>query len=383
MAMKHILTVDIGTGTQDIFLFREGLDLENGFKLVMPSPTMMVREKIQAATRLGEDILLTGVTMGGGPSHWAALTHLEQGHRVFATPEAARTFNDDLEWVEQEMGVKLISEDEAQSIENVRRITLQDFDLEAIRQAFSAFGIKLDLDGVGVAVFDHGAAPPDISDRKFRFDYLKRRIMEKNRLSAFAYPSEQVPEMLSRMRAVSASAVGLDCPLVLMDTAPAAVLGATLDPVAALRARSLIVNIGNMHTLAFRLGSSGIEGVFEHHTGFLDQARLDTLLGSFAAGTLTDEDVFNDHGHGALTIIPEPLSLEQEDFGVIVTGPRRSMMVESRHKYYFAAPYGDMMLTGCFGVLAAMAETIPLLQEPIRAALYGIGADKTPWDTEF
>jgi uncharacterized protein (DUF1786 family) len=42
MAMKHILTVDIGTGTQDIFLFREGLALENGFKLVMPSPTMMV-----------------------------------------------------------------------------------------------------------------------------------------------------------------------------------------------------------------------------------------------------------------------------------------------------------------------------------------------------
>ncbi|MCK5318639.1 MAG: hypothetical protein KAJ55_12045, partial [Anaerolineales bacterium] len=98
--MKHVLTVDIGTGTQDIFLFREGLDLENGLKLVMPSPTMMVREKIQEATRLGEDILLTGVTMGGGPSHWAAEAHLEQGHRVFATPDAAQTFNDDLEWVE-------------------------------------------------------------------------------------------------------------------------------------------------------------------------------------------------------------------------------------------------------------------------------------------
>jgi len=62
--MKYVLTVDIGTGTQDIFLFREGLILENGFKLVMPSPTMKVREKIQEATRLGEDILLTGVTMG-------------------------------------------------------------------------------------------------------------------------------------------------------------------------------------------------------------------------------------------------------------------------------------------------------------------------------
>ncbi len=380
--MKHVLTVDIGTGTQDIFLFREGLDLENGLKLVMPSPTMMVREKIQEATRLGEDILLTGVTMGGGPSHWAAETHLEQGHRVFATPESAKTFNDDLEWVEHEMGVILISEDEARSQENVRRITLQDFDLEAIRQAFSAFGVKLNLDGIGVAVFDHGAAPANVSDRKYRFDYLERRILEKNHLSAFAYPAEQVPEMLSRMHAVSTSAAGLDCPLVLMDTAPAAVLGATLDPVAAQQARSLIVNIGNMHTLAFRLGPHGIEGVFEHHTGLLDPARLDKLLELFAAGTLKSEDVFNDHGHGALTVIPEPLPLEEEDIRVIVTGPRRSMMAKSHLKYYFAAPFGDMMLTGCFGVLAAIADIDPSLQGPIRSALSGADSKSTPWDAD-
>ena len=382
MAMKHVLAVDIGTGTQDIFLFREGLNLENGLKLIMPSPTMMVREKIQEATRLGEDILLTGVTMGGGPSHWAAATQLEQGHRIFATPEAAQTFNDDLEWVEHEMGVQLISEDEALSLENVLRITLQDFDLEAIRQAFSAFGVKLDLAGVGVAVFDHGAAPPNTSDRKFRFDYLERRILEENRLSAFAYPAEQVPKTLTRMRAVSTSAAGLDCPLVLMDTAPAAVLGASLDPIAAQQARALIINIGNAHTLAFRLGPSGIEGVFEHHTGLLNHARLDTLLESFAAGTLKSEDVFNDHGHGALTIIPEPLPLEGENSNVIVTGPRRSMMLASRLKHYHAAPYGDMMLTGCFGILAAMADIIPSLQGAIHAALDGTGSENTPWDVD-
>ncbi|MCJ7567783.1 MAG: DUF1786 family protein, partial [Anaerolineales bacterium] len=219
--MKHVLTVDIGTGTQDIFLFREGLVLENGFKMVMPSPTMMVRQKIQEATRLGEDILLTGVTMGGGPSHWAAEIHLKQGHRVFATPEAAQTFNDDLEWVEHEMGVNLISEDEVQSQKNVRRITLKDFDLDGIQRAFAAFGVKLDPSGVGVAVFDHGTAPPNTSDRKFRFDYLKQRILEENSLSAFAYQAEHIPGALSRMRAVKISAANINCPLVLMDTAPA------------------------------------------------------------------------------------------------------------------------------------------------------------------
>jgi hypothetical protein len=112
----------------------------------------------------------------------------------------------------------------------------------------------------------------------------------------------------------------------------------------------------------------------------LDHARLDTLLESFAAGTLDSEDVFNDQGHGALTLIPEPLPLEGEDFDVIVTGPRRTMMLESRLKHYLAAPYGDMMLTGCFGILIAMAEIIPSLQDAIHTALYGAGSENSPWD---
>ena len=32
----RILTVDVGTGTQDVFLYDSDLDLENGYKLVMP-----------------------------------------------------------------------------------------------------------------------------------------------------------------------------------------------------------------------------------------------------------------------------------------------------------------------------------------------------------
>ncbi|MGD2161896.1 MAG: hypothetical protein PVG04_02290, partial [Anaerolineales bacterium] len=71
----QILTIDIGTGTQDIYLLRTGMSPENGLKLVMPSPTMLIHQRIQAATARGVDILLTGVTMGGGPSHWAAEDH--------------------------------------------------------------------------------------------------------------------------------------------------------------------------------------------------------------------------------------------------------------------------------------------------------------------
>ena len=94
-----ILTVDVGTGTQDIFLYNSRLDLENGFKLVVPSPTMMVHRRVKEATRRGQALLLTGVTMGGGPSHWAVRDHAKAGFQVYATPEAARTFDDNLEYV--------------------------------------------------------------------------------------------------------------------------------------------------------------------------------------------------------------------------------------------------------------------------------------------
>src|SRR3972149_7737343 len=107
-----ILTVDIGTGTQDIFLYDARLDLENGFKLVAPSPTMQVFRRLKEATRRGEAVLLSGVTMGGGPSQWAAEAHVRAGLPLYATPQAARSFNDDLEAV-QAMGVQGLSEEGA------------------------------------------------------------------------------------------------------------------------------------------------------------------------------------------------------------------------------------------------------------------------------
>ena len=68
-----ILTVDVGTGTQDIFLYDSRIDIENGFKLIVPSPTMIVHRRLRRATQCGEAVFLTGVTMGGGPSQWSSL----------------------------------------------------------------------------------------------------------------------------------------------------------------------------------------------------------------------------------------------------------------------------------------------------------------------
>jgi uncharacterized protein (DUF1786 family) len=387
-----ILTVDIGTGTQDIFLFDSSLSIENGFKLVLPSPTMMVRRRIQQATSGSSAIVLTGRQMGGGPSAWAAQEHARLGLPVFATPDAALTLDDDPTRVAA-LGVQIISEEEALLLpENVVRIESRDFDFELIASVFSRFGVQLkDLDCVAVAVFDHGAAPPGLSDRQFRFNYLDLRIRERNALTSFAFLSSQVPAEMSRLQSVAHCASSLGCPLIVMDTAPAAVLGATFDPIVAKVDRPLIVNIGNFHTLAFRLSHGLIEGLFEHHTGEIDAAKLEGYLRALAAGTLKHKDVFSDMGHGALIYPSIPLELGGGEFDVVVTGPRRGLLRPETNpatrqltpglRRYFAVPFGDMMLSGCFGLLAAAAELLPDAADVIQAALRGsTPSDLAPWD---
>lgn len=376
-----LLSIDIGTGTQDVLLFDTELSPENGYKMVLPSPTLMVKRHLNRAAKEQKDVLLTGCMMGGGPSGWGVKDALSAGARVYATPDAAKSFDDDLDEV-RAMGVTLVSPDEAARLPDaVERIEMRDLDLDALRQAFSAFDVRLnDLDAVCAAVFDHGNAPVGVSDRKFRFEYLERRIRAANRLSAFAYRSEEILPEMTRLKAVADSAISLPCPLLVMDTAPAAVLGATLDPAFQRHERNLVLNIGNMHTLAFRLGPAGIEGVFEHHSGFLDLPHLEELLRSFAAGSLTNEDVFKDHGHGALINCAEPLPMDNDDFNLIITGPRRGVMTGSALKPYFAAPYGDMMVCGCFGLVRAAANLLPELADPILACLEGRNAAKSPWE---
>ena len=105
-----ILCVDVGTGTQDILLYDSSKEIENNLKLVMPSPTLRVAQRVKAATQAREAIVLTGVMMGGGPCHWAVLDHVRAGCKAYATPEAARTFDDELEKVER-MGIRVVSEE--------------------------------------------------------------------------------------------------------------------------------------------------------------------------------------------------------------------------------------------------------------------------------
>jgi uncharacterized protein (DUF1786 family) len=346
----RILAVDVGTGTQDILFFESGKTIENCFKLIMPSPTVIIAERIKRATQRGQSIVLTGVTMGGGPCHWAARDHALLGYPVAVTPEAGRTFDDDLTMVEQ-MGFEIIDEAEAaRRAENpdLLHVELQDFDANAIITALRAFDVDPRVDALAIAAFDHGAAPPGYSDRRFRFDFIARTVQGNPVPSAFAYAAQDTPVDLTRLRAIASSSArylqlsGSDphAPLLLMDTGSAATLGSLEDPLVRQQRESIICNIGNFHTLAFHLVAGRIVGIFEHHTGEISKARLEELLVKLADGTLSNEEVFEDSGHGALVLHP-----------------------------YEAVPHGDMMISGCFGLLRALADHDPALAPLIEPSL--------------
>ena len=255
----RILTIDVGTGTQDILLFDSEQEIENCVKLVMPSPTAVVARQIRAATERGTPLLLDGVTMGGGPCHWAAMDHCGPAFTVYATPDAARTFDDDLEGVAS-MGITVVSEDEAAGLRG-RRAGRPCATSGSTRSTprCAPFGADDRFDALAVAVFDHGDAPPGYSDRIFRFDYLAERVRASADLPSSPSRATRSRRSLTRLQAVAAS-VDRPYPLLVMDTAPAAVLGALEDPAVAEQRRCMVANVGNFHCLAFRLEAGAIAG---------------------------------------------------------------------------------------------------------------------------
>jgi uncharacterized protein (DUF1786 family) len=356
----RILAIDVGTGTQDILAFDSDGPIENSPKLVMPSPTVRAERRIREATRTGRPVVVSGVLSGGGPCHWALGDHIRAGHPAYATAAAAQTFDDDLSRVEAD-GVIIVSDDEAATIDG-DQIDLRDLDLASIRTALDAFGAESTFDGLALGVLDHGAAPPDVSDRIFRFQHIERVLTETADVRAFAFLPQDLPPSLTRARSVL-DCVDIDVPTVFMDNGPAAALGALHDPLVARHARTFVLNVGNMHALGFILDGTRVDAVFEHHTGEITTERLAEMVDELSAGTLTSQAVFESKGHG----VHYPATPPFEVGTIAVTGPRRAAVLELLPDAHAAAPHGDMMLSGAFGLLDGFAYRVPEVREAVAA----------------
>src|SRR5213079_2712961 len=242
--------------------------------------------------------------------------------------------DDDLERVAA-MGIRIV--EEAFATNGGRRLELRDFYLPELIEALRAFGVSTAFDAVAVAVFDHGAAPPGISDRRFRFDYLREQVERGTGLDGFGFLASEIPGRMTRMQAVARTWTGSE-PLFLMDTGPAALVGALEDARVGELDQVIVANLGNFHTIAALLDGQRIAGLFEHHTGELTLEKLEGYLDGLANGTLSNQAVFDDMGHGALELGP----IAGPSAPLALTGPRRGLLERSRLRSHLAVPHGDM-----------------------------------------
>lgn len=340
-----ILTVDVGSGTQDIMLYDSSQNIENSIKMVMPSPTRIIAGRVKECKG---DIFINGETMGGGPVNKAIQNHLNKGHRVIMTENAARTVRDDLDYVKS-LGIEIVDENDVRPYHGLERIELKDVDLNAIGSSLANFDVNVDFDYLGVAVQDHGYKE-GMGDRNFRFMKIKERLDKPRYPEEFAY-YRNAPDYFTRINAIFRSFKEFNT--VVMDSKFASVCGATCDGYVKNLEKYIIMDVGNGHTLAASFNNGKIYGVFEHHTGKLTPLKIEDLIEKLAKGIITHEEVHKDKGHGAWSLAPIG------DFEAIVaTGPRRRILEKTDLNIHYAAPAGDVMMTGTSGLIKAILSNL-------------------------
>ncbi len=335
-----VLSLDIGSGTQDVLYYIKGVEIENCFKFVLPSPARVVGARIKELTGQGRDVYLSGRNMGGGFGR-SVYPHLEAGLKVYAHPRAALALGDDLSRLESK-GI-ILSESKPEDCEEV---VLADFDRSWWENFFVAAGLDYP-DYVAASVQDHGYHPGK-SNRIGRFNLWKHLLLEnQGRPESLVF--ENVPREFTRMAELQDSIGGG----AVSDTGAAAVLGALfVDEIMEHSHKQgiCLINVGNSHTVSFLLYKGAVYGVYEHHTGNMTPEKLWEDSQRFRQGKISFQDVFDDWGHGCLTL---DLPKEAQGFApTYVLGPRRALL--SGYPVEFPSPGGDMMLAGCFGLIKGM-----------------------------
>ncbi len=331
------LCIDIGSGTQDALLYYPDRELENCPKFILDSPARMVAAKIQKLSRLKKNIHLYGHNMGGGFFR-SIKKHVEEGLEVSAHPDAALSLSDDPKRL-LDMGIRL----EDHCPQGFIPVYLTDFN-PAFWDAFLKLAGHPYPSFFLLAAQDHGFHP-GTSNRMGRFE-LWRHLLEKSEGRPESLVYDTPPDVFTRLRSLENQAGAC----MTADTGAAAVLGALFVPEIEEAARHhgiLVLNMGNSHIIAAMVYAGRIYGIYEHHTGVFEPRDVMLQIDRFRRGDLTFEDVFNSYGHGCLRLSPPAEAGDFDDIHVI--GPKRELL--TGYKVSFPSPGGDMMLTGCFGLL--------------------------------
>ena len=340
-----VLCLDIGSGTQDVLLARPGLEPENWPRFVLPSPARLVAQRIRALSQLKRAVWLYGHNMGGGFAR-AVLDHKAAGLEVACSLEASAALHDDVERV-RAMGVHICEHAPAGHVP----VYLCDYDPAFWQGLLHQACLPLPH-MVVAAVQDHGVDQTGRGEgnRAGRMQSWRALLENSQRPENWLY--DTVPTPLTRLAALQAATGGP-----VADTGTAAICGALCLPEVTSRAHRegvTVINVGNSHTVAALVYRGRVYGLYEHHTGQRSLEELLDDLREFRLGWLPDEQVRATGGHGtAFGTVPEESGGFMPTF---VLGPRREML---RGHGQFIAPYGDMMLAGCYGLLHALATRLP------------------------
>ncbi len=341
--------IDIGAGTKDVLLYDSEKNIENCIKLVLPSPTLLYAKNIN---RIEDDLFIDGFTIGGGDLTAKLKKLITKGYNVFMSEAAAFTLYNRLDRVKS-LGIT-ITENPPESFHG-KFFSFNEVDIEPLRMFFSSVGESLDdIEAIAISVQDHGVPTETISQNKFRLIKFKEHFTQNSSIQNVLFSDENIPEYYIRMKSAVRS-VKESIPnsrIFVMDSTIAAIAGCLHDIPESSSRTITAVNIGNSHVTAALINEDRIIGLMEHHTSLLSPKKLERSLEKFKLGSLTDNDVTGDGGHGVFYLV----TTKDIEGPILVTGPNRKMISGSKLKVHYANPSGDVMMTGAYGLVKAVEK---------------------------
>lgn len=240
-AAGPILSLDIGSGTQDVLLALPGERAENWPRFVLPSPALGIADRIRRHTAAGRPVWLYGHNMGGGFAV-AVQEQVAAGLAPAASPDAALALHDNPERVKAQ-GVSITPS----CPKGYAAVPLADYEPGFWDGLLSAAGLpKPSL--VVAAAQDHGHHPE--GNRVGRFN-LWRALLTETQGDPARWLYDTSPAPCTRLNALQRCTGGP-----VADTATAAVLGALAAPEVAKRSQRQGVTVVNWATAMLRRSSS-------------------------------------------------------------------------------------------------------------------------------
>ena len=340
--------IDIGAGTMDILYCDSGSPTH--YKAVVKSPAITVSEKL---AEIDGALLITGVEMGGG-SMAGLLKEKTERSEVVISSSASATINHDPAKV-RSLGVNVVEDEKAEELKKSCRYThvdIGDLEHERIKGIVERMGVPFSFDVLGLCVQDHGVPAPGISHLDYRHNIFKERLDKSPFPHMMLYEYSEIPDTFNRLKSIALK--GKDFPaneVYAMDSGMAAILGGTLDPVAAQKDKIIVLDIATSHTVGAAFEKGELAGFFEYHTKDITREILEKLLVDLADGRLNHREILSQGGHGAYT--RKSFGFENLEL-ILSTGPKRAMADGSKLSIVPGAPLGDNMMTGTAGLLEAI-----------------------------